>query len=1239
MKDKWTDQQKRIYDGLASIGQEIAGFYEAGLKIRYDNNFPNGAYLLLHTAREIDGGLRDILAVDYEDKGDPCPNCGKPQPVKDNHKNNILFSLGTQEYQGLAKDWFDISKKFHGYAHRSGAWKEPRKLGDVLPVWNKFESVLDRLVGSYLAFIARVERMGKIMNIEEGVVASLINILSVPTYYRHFFRNEKSPNWFVPLKEKGYFSPEQIRFDERGNAFFWEVFDYLERVSEFTEKDSGHGKDLLEIIDVLVQFSQDKKRINNYHIWWTCLKILKNISDDIIKANLSVEKFQSWLSVWIEHSGGSDLVTGDIGKDLLPKFLAASYDRAYFETIIEVLTQIKGAGDAYGFTEREGVVLAWDSYWIRESFDKHSQDIGKACSSGMVLLLANRLKESLEYKQKNYYANITLGRDVYQVWVSRALSTGARIKFKDNVYQCSIRKFSDDQIKTVNSQDGSMKLYGIKPEIDLKQFDFIAINREGFVSAIQGNLIEGPDWGTVDKLKENLESIFDGLWSDYSQIWFKSIAAGERDHASGAEEILTGILRDILLVKLETNKDEGRQILGALLSGRYPFPIFQRLVLFCVDKLWGDYSEFFIQFFDEKPTCLQEPDFEVEIHDVFKNHGEDFNGTVKTRIKAAIDDVPEYYIKEGPKLMAYWKYKWLSPLRGITEFSAVYEEAKRIAMPEGDKPFEPQRTAFRGGFVTHKSKISKERILQMPVPELMKELNDFKDPDFWQSRFEEAPDKEGLSRELQAAVKEDPQRFCETLDEFHKAPQYYVNCLLEGFRDAWQSGKDIEWNKIFDFCLQYLGIDKDAFLAEVSESQGDDARDGKYIWIVNTVVDLIAEGCRDDARAFDPMHFEKVDKIFNLILSFLKREQPGNADGDVVSRALNTTMGRTIYARFLFALRTARVMKGPEKDWGQSKFEPLWGIEACVWFGRFLPQLIYLDGDYSKNKINLFAQKSGMDPEWQAFMSGYLWEGVHSNVYPLMRENYLKALDINLSEKSREDQLVEHISCGYLYCGESLVGNNSNDQISLFGKMLLEAAKLNKMERWIGVVDYFWAQTKQTIRKEDQDKEAKETTEDAKQRILAFWKWTYEQKDSIGAMLGDKYPPFLDKLATMTILLDKIDDDAEKWLLLSAPHINQNRNASFFIEYLTKFEDPESIKRIGRIFRKILEHSNPTFRQEEIELIVRRIYDKGDRRDANAICNAYGSKGIYDSKGILFLRPLWEEYQNKQVEGFLTEVS
>jgi len=60
-----------------------------------------------------------------------------------------------------------------------------------------------------------------------------------------------------------------------------------------------------------------------------------------------------------------------------------------------------------------------------------------------------------------------------------------------------------------------------------------------------------------------------------------------------------------------------------------------------------------------------------------------------------------------------------------------------------------------------------------------------------------------------------------------------------------------------------------------------------------------------------------------------------------------------------------------------------------------------------------------------------------------------------------------------------------------------------------------------------------------------------------------------------------------------------------------------------QIYNKVLENTTSTYKQEDIELIVRRIYEKGDRQDADDICNTYGRRGIH------FLKPLWEEFQKK----------
>lgn len=97
------------------------------------------------------------------------------------------------------------------------------------------------------------------LNKEEEHIIQLIN--RDQSYANYFFSKVKSLNWFNYLSDKNYFKPTKIKFDDKGNAYFWNVFDYLERVSEQVEQNPQYGKELLNIIEDIVQFSREEKEL------------------------------------------------------------------------------------------------------------------------------------------------------------------------------------------------------------------------------------------------------------------------------------------------------------------------------------------------------------------------------------------------------------------------------------------------------------------------------------------------------------------------------------------------------------------------------------------------------------------------------------------------------------------------------------------------------------------------------------------------------------------------------------------------------------------------------------------------------------------------------------------------------------------------------------------------------------------------------------------------------------------
>ena len=133
--------------------------------------------------------------------------------------------------------------------------------------------------------------------------------------------------------------------------------------------------------------------------------------------------------------------------------------------------------------------------------------------------------------------------------------------------------------------------------------------------------------------------------------------------------------------------------------------------------------------------------------------------------------------------------------------------------------------------------------------------------------------------------------------------------------------------------------------------------------------------------------------------------------------------------------------------------------------------------------------------------------------------------------------------------------------------------------------------------------------------------WIYDNK-YMAKQMGDirtDDKKILSVIGKLTIFLPHINEEYSQWLLLAAPYTNENYNSSFFVEYLNKFDDPQSSVYLGKIFIKILEHYIPYFREENIQSIVEKLYKHGQKDDADKICNIYGMNS-YE-----FLRDLYEK--------------
>jgi len=1079
-----------------------------------------------------------------------------------------------------------------------------------------------KVVGKIDDILARSQTAAELFELIEEDIA----------YENYFFKKVKDLKWFSLLNERKYFSPDKALGVEKGEekGFYripeWNILPYLEKVSGQVRegKNKEYVDELLEIIrDVTNYHLKHDKILDNYRTWWYFVKILLNIPSDRISIDI-IDLIPAWLDSKFNASPqGSDIAT-----KLLPKFLDSnnSDDWKKAEKIVDIITDIKWLPLPKQKTslweKKEEAKTVVDAYWLLESFKNKNNavKVGEKCSEKIIFTLANRLKEIFRREEKTNYIDVNFNHQKYHI-IAEQLED-YRYCIKIGIQNIPAGDIFEEQLAKVTKKYFK-ELFNFKLKNCNEEVDFVKRIKEELKkekNEIFANL--------KNEFDEHLTGLYEGIHSDYSYIWFESLYSLPKVGLNEAKEVLILILRDILLAKSRKDKDATEKALNKFLTYEYQYPLFRRIVLFIIGNEWNRYKNLFWKMVDEdsKNLLFDDSDYELEVKKLLKNNIKSFTPEEKEKIKAIIQKGPQQYLpeKNQKRYVSYWKQKWYWTVKSDSYFYSFYKKYEEITkIKKEEKVWSERLTGWVG---PGPSPLTKEDILRRSNEELVEYLNSFKTKDEW-----EGPTVGGLAGVLKETVVENPSKFTKKLEPFLDVGYRYVYEIIDGLRDAWSKNKEVEWKETLKFIEGYLkkdGFWDDKFKVETDNWKMD------HKGVIKIIGDFISEGTQKDEHALPDDCIRLAKKIIFTALNKEKEEAKKFKGEGYVTHTLNSVFGRVIVALIHLTLHIARIDKEKEQKeihWDRDikeQYENLFKkeiVESYVIFGQYMGNFYYLDKNWVKERIKKFENKEFPDSLWEPFMKGYLfYSSLYKNIYGLMKGHYLRAIACDFKDKeigSIGDRLVQHISLSYL------IGNeNVKDKESLFRK-LLDKWDHSQIKEMIG---YFWMQRNYLVEtvKDKVKIEENSMIKERKERTINFWRWIYENKYKNlkdGKLTADD-KELLSEISKLTIFLSRIDEENSKWLILSASSLEGVRPhpASFFLEYLNRFNDKESISYIGKILLALLSKSTITYREEDIKSLVEKIYKYGKKTEANEICNTYGTRGID------FLRDTYEKYNKEK---------
>jgi hypothetical protein len=685
----------------------------------------------------------------------------------------------------------------------------------------------------------------------------------------------------------------------------------------------------------------------------------------------------------------------------------------------------------------------------------------------------------------------------------------------------------------------------------------------------------------IDSAYTAISKIEEILNQDGSRFSFSSVNTIEDSPQNLShntyERLCISFLRNSLIFE---GPEKIKGLAKNLLNNKYP--IFQRLALHLIDVYYSSLKELF---WEIDKNLLENFSLTHELYKFFENQCEKFSDG---EIERLVDWIEKQDIKipreletkqtEKEKFIAFRKKYWLTPLlnckkEAITRLYEKYDKEN------------PEKIEHPGYLIWFSG------VIEVPPPHpLTEEFTGKTNQEIVRYLTEH-----GEAESFQVIVRRNPRAFSKDMKPFLMLSTELQAALITGLLEAWRAGENFQWNEVLDFLIS-LAEEKKFWLEDFNEMNYRD-------WLVRNASELIEIGCRDENHTFDAGLLPKCEKI---LLAFIKEDKSTlGSSSDILAEVLNSPKAAIFSAIISYSQKSSRLNKQMKlNDNIKNALEPFIigeprHVEVFLTMGLHLTAIYALDGNWVAENLSRIFPKDN-ETLFKAAMTGYLFGSsiVYYEIFQLLKTNnvYQKALGTPFENKSAAEMLVGHILVGYLNDFEKL-----EDKTNLVNQLVTRSDP----KQFLAIVRFF-SPTEGKL------------THEQKKKIVPLWKemMTVLIQKSAKA----EFHEVLIGLNNWINLLDELNTETADLLSESVKYIKFDYQAIFLMKGLLRFVNTAP-KLVGDIFL-VLTNSDVfiTYEKENVESLVKTLYEKNEKSIADEICH------LYTKKGLFFLEELYDSY-------------